>query len=101
MDGRVKLHEHSKEMLTEAMNKANIQDLNKDVQVKQARKTNIAVQKMKSKNPNSYIWLEDLQNRISKALNDKNVTSTTHFVERMFQDGVTVKARKSNKTKTG
>lgn len=101
LDGRVKLHEHSREMLTEAMNKANIQDLNKDVQVKQARKTNIAVQKIKSKNPNSYIWIEDLQNRISKALNDKSVTDTKQFEERMFHLGVTAKARKSNKTQTG
>ncbi|HFI0716831.1 TPA: relaxase/mobilization nuclease domain-containing protein, partial [Streptococcus suis] len=101
LDGRVKLHEHSKEMLTEAMNKANIQDLNKDVQVKQAKKTNIAVQKIKSKNPNSYIWLEDLQNRISKALNDKSVTDTKQFEERLLNLGVTAKARKSNKTQTG
>lgn len=101
LDGRVKLHEHSKEMLTEAMDKANIQDLNKDVQTKQAKKTNIAVQKIKSKNPNSYIWLEDLQNRISKSVNDPTVMQFKDFEEHLFLSGVTVKARKSKKTESG
>ena len=62
IDGRLKLHENAREMLSEAMSRANIEDLNKNVQTKQANKTNIAIVKAKEKNPNAYIWIEDMQN---------------------------------------
>lgn len=101
LDGKVKLHDHSREMLTKAMNLAGIEDLNKDVPSKQAKKTNIAVQKIKSKNPNSYIWLEDLQNRISKSVNDATVMQFKDFEEHLFLSGVTVNTRKSKKTESG
>lgn len=101
LDGRVKLHEHSREMLTKAMNLAGIDDLNKDVPSKQAKKTNMAIQKMKAKEPNSYVWLEDLQNRISKSVNDPTVMQFKDFEEHLFLSGVTVKARKSKKTESG
>lgn len=101
IDGRLKLHENAREMLSEAMSRANIEDLNKNVQTKQANKTNIAIVKAKEKNPNAYIWIEDMQNRIKSVLNDSSVTGTNKFEEALFAKGISINVRKSKKTKSG
>lgn len=101
IDGRLKLHKNAREMLSEAMSRANIEDLNKNVQTKQANKTNIAIVKAKEKNPNAYIWIEDMQNRIKSVLNDSSVTGTNKFEEALFAKGISINVRKSKKTKSG
>lgn len=101
IDGRLKLHENAREMLSEAMSRANIEDLNKNVQTKQANKTNIAIVKAKEKNPNVYIWIEDMQNRIKSVLNDSSVTDVKKYEEALFSKGITVNVRKSKKTESG
>lgn len=101
IDGRLKLHENAREMLSEAMSRANIEDLNKNVPTKQANKTNIAIVKAKEKNPNAYIWIEDMQNRIKSVLNDSSVTGTNKFEEALFAKGISINVRKSKKTKSG
>ena len=101
IDGRLKLHENAREMLSEAMSRANIEDLNKNVPTKQANKTNIAIIKTKEKNPNAYIWIEDMQNRIKSVLNDSSVTDVKKYEEALFSKGITVNVRKSKKTESG
>ena len=101
IDGRLKLHENAREMLSEAMSRANIEDLNKNVPTKQANKTNIAIVKAKEKNPNAYIWIEDMQNRIKSVLNDSSVTNSKKYEEALFAKGISINVRKSKKTKSG
>ena len=101
IDGRLKLHENAREMLSEAMSRANIEDLNKNVPTKQAIKTDIAIIKAKEKNPGVYIWKEDLQNRINSVLNDSSVTDKNKFEEALFAKGISINVRKSKKTKSG
>lgn len=101
IDGRLKLHENAREMLSEAMSRANIEDLNKNVPTKQAIKTDIAIIKAKEKNPGVYIWKEDLQNRINSVLNDSSVTDKNKFEEALFAKGISINVRKSKKSKSG
>lgn len=101
IDGRLKLHENAREMLSEAMSRANIEDLNKNAPTKQANKQNTAIIKTKEKNPNAYIWIEDLQNRIKSVLNDRSVTDSKKYEEALFSKGISINVRKSKKTKSG
>ena len=75
LDGRVKLHEHTRENAKHCDGRAGIEDENKNAPMKQALKSNIAMIKAKEKDPNKYIWMEDLQNRIKSVLNDISVTN--------------------------
>ena len=61
------------------MERAGIEDENKNAPMKQALKSNIAMIKAKEKDPNKYIWMEDLQNRIKSVLNDVSVTNSKNF----------------------
>lgn len=101
LDGRLKLHENAREMLSEAMSRANIEDLNKNAPTKQANKKITAVIKTKEKNPNAYIWIEDMQNRIKSVLNDRSVTDSKKYEEALFSKGISINVRKSKKTKSG
>lgn len=101
IDGRLKLHENAREMLSEAMSRANIEDLNKDAPTKQANKINTVIIKTKERNPNAYIWIEDMQNRIKSVLNDRSVTDSKKYEEALFSKGISINVRKSKKTKSG
>ena len=101
LDGRVKLHEHTREMLSIAMERAGIEDENKNASMKQAVKSNIAMIKAKEKDPNKYIWMEDLQNRIKSVLNDINVTKPEEFSAKLAESGIDYKVRNSKKSKSG
>ena len=101
LDGRVKLHEHTREMLSIAMERAGIEDENKNAPMKQAVKSNIAMIKAKEKDPNKYIWMEDLQNRIKSVLNDINVTKSEEFSAKLAESGIDYKVRNSKKSKSG
>ena len=101
LDGRVKLHEHTREMLSIAMERAGIEDENKNAPMKQAVKSNIAMIKAKEKDPNKYIWMEDLQTRIKSVLNDINVTKPDEFSAKLAESGIDYKVRNSKKSKSG
>ena len=101
LDGRVKLHEHTREMLSIAMERAGIEDENKNAPTKQAVKSNIAMIKVKEKDPNKYIWMEDLQNRIKSVLNDVSVTNPKEFSAKLAENGIDYKVRNSKKSKSG
>ena len=101
LDGRVKLHEHTREMLSIAMERAGIEDENKNAPMKQAVKSNIARIKAKEKDPNKYIWMEDLQTRIKSVLNDINVTKPDEFSAKLAESGIDYKVRNSKKSKSG